>query len=122
MELVLDCITKKYENFSDRARRKDYWLFQLTLFIAFVVALIVDTSLGFQGGYTNTGPATIVLYIAIIPPAMAVAVRRLHDIDRTGWWLLFSAIPLVGIIVLLVFHCLRGTKGPNRFGPDPITQ
>ena len=122
MELVLDCITKKYENFFDRARRREYWLFQLTLFIAFVVALIVDTSLGFQGGYTNMGPATIVLYIAIILPAMAVAVRRLHDIDRTGWWLLFRAIPLVGIIVLLVFHCLRGTKGPNRFGPDPITQ
>ena len=122
MELVLDCITKKYANFSDRARRKEYWLFQLTLFIAFVVALIVDTSLGFQDGYADMGPATIVLYIAIILPAMAVAVRRLHDIDRTGLWLLFGAIPLVGIIVLLVFHCLRGTKGPNRFGPDPITQ
>jgi uncharacterized membrane protein YhaH (DUF805 family) len=122
MELVLDCITKKYVNFSDRASRKEYWLFQLTLFIAFIVAHMVDTSLGFQGGYTNTGPATIILYIAIILPAMAASVRRLHDIDRTGLWLLFSAIPLVGIIVLLVFHCLKGTKGANRFGPDPITQ
>lgn len=52
-------------------------------------------------------------------PALAVAIRRLHDTDRSGWWLFIGMIPLIGFIVLLVFWCSEGTRGPNRFGPDP---
>jgi uncharacterized membrane protein YhaH (DUF805 family) len=57
--------------------------------------------------------------LAVLVPSIAVSVRRLHDIDRTGWWVLIGLVPLVGWIVLLVFHVQDGTPGPNRFGPDP---
>ena len=55
----------------------------------------------------------------IFIPALAVVIRRLHDTDRSGWWILISLVPLIGPIVLLVFCCIDGTRGPNRFGPDP---
>jgi hypothetical protein len=54
-------------------------------------------------------------------PGIAVGVRRLHDVDRSGWWLLLAFIPLVGTIILIVWFCTRGTPGPNRFGPDPLS-
>ena len=57
--------------------------------------------------------------LAVLIPSIAVSVRRLHDIDRTGWWVLIGLVPLVGQIVLLVFHVLDSTPGPNRFGPNP---
>jgi uncharacterized membrane protein YhaH (DUF805 family) len=57
--------------------------------------------------------------LAIIIPSIAVSVRRLHDIDRTGWWVLISLVPVIGTIVLLVFAVLDGTPGENRFGPNP---
>ena len=53
-------------------------------------------------------------------PSISLGIRRLHDTDRSGWWLLIAFIPLVGLIVLLYFACLRGTTGPNRFGADPL--
>ncbi len=59
--------------------------------------------------------------LAVLIPSIAVSVRRLHDIDRTGWWLLIALVPLVGAIVLIVFHVLDGTPGPNRYGPNPKT-
>jgi uncharacterized membrane protein YhaH (DUF805 family) len=58
--------------------------------------------------------------LALLLPNLAVAVRRLHDTDRSGWWLLIALLPLIGLIVLIVFFCIRGTPGPNRFGPDPL--
>lgn len=58
--------------------------------------------------------------LGLFLPALSVAVRRLHDLDRTGWWYLIILVPLIGLIVLLVFFVTRGTSGPNRFGPDPL--
>ena len=57
--------------------------------------------------------------LGLIIPGIAVTVRRLHDTDRSGWFVLLALIPLVGAILLLVFYCTEGTRGPNRFGPDP---
>ncbi len=57
--------------------------------------------------------------LIIFIPALAVVIRRLHDTDRSGWWILISIVPLIGMIVLLVFYVSEGTRGPNRFGPDP---
>ncbi len=57
--------------------------------------------------------------LAILIPSISVSVRRLHDIDRTGWWVLISLVPLVGWIVLLVFHVQDSTLGPNKYGPNP---
>lgn len=102
-----------YVNFSDRAIRSEYWYWVLFVCLAEVVTSIIDYAIGFQ---VTTG----LLGLAVILPGLAVSVRRLHDLDRTGWWLLLGFIPLIGSIILIVWFCTRGTPGPNRFGPDPL--
>ncbi|AGH50805.1 MULTISPECIES: DUF805 domain-containing protein [Sphingomonadales] len=129
---------KRYAQFSGRARRKEYWMFVLLLVIVYFVAMALDTALGLGGSmtryadtapgaasvgfYSNGGVLTIISMLALFLPSLAVAVRRLHDIDKSGWWVLIGIVPLIGSIVLIVFYCLDGTKGPNRFGPDPKDQ
>ncbi len=111
MNWYLGC-WKKYATFSGRARRKEYWLFVLFNFIATLVAAFVD---GFLGTSTFSGLYPLAAFI----PSLAVGVRRLHDTDRSGWWWLINLVPIVGNIVFLVFLCLEGTPGENRFGLDP---
>lgn len=103
----------KYVNFSDRASRSEYWYWTLFVFLVSIVTTIIDKQL-------DTGIVSTIVTIATFLPGLAVSVRRLHDIDRSGWWLLISLIPLVGLIVLLVFNCTAGTAGPNKYGPDPL--
>lgn len=165
---------RRYFDFRGRSRRREFWLWYLFVIIAFIVLSVVDTILGLGGsatmgrqplapgaiGYnyaarTAGGVLTGVFGLAVIIPNVAVSVRRLHDTNRRGWWLLLPVLPyiigagfLVGgfighigasatggalaavgglfmlagficAIVVLVFYCLEGTCGPNRFGPDP---
>ncbi len=72
------------------------------------------------GAATAVTPFSPIWGLATFLPSLAMGVRRLHDTDRSGWWWLLSFIPLIGIIVLIVFWCSEGTRGPNRFGPDPL--
>nr|WP_233579558.1 DUF805 domain-containing protein [Verrucosispora sp. FIM060022] len=124
MELVVsfpDAIRSafsQYATFRGRARRSEYWWFSLFLLLVGIVASVLDSALGvdFEG---SGGPVSLLVNLAVLLPSLAVAVRRLHDIDRTGWWLLLALIPIVGWIVLLVFALQNGTPGPNRFGPSP---
>ena len=110
---------KKYAVFSGRARRMEYWYFVLfNLIVAFVLALI-DTLLGTTTGVSSFGVLSGLYSLAVLIPTLALWVRRLHDIDRTGWWILIGLIPLVGTIVLLVFALTPGTPGSNQYGPDP---
>ena len=110
---------KKYAVFSGRARRMEYWYFVLfNLIVAFVLALI-DTLLGTTTGVSSFGLLSGIYSLAVLIPTLAVLVRRLHDIDRSGWWILINLIPLVGTIVLLVFALMPGTPGSNQYGPDP---
>lgn len=126
---------RHYAQFTGRARPREYWMFILFLVIAFIILNIVETLLGVnyarhwlihQGwstwaGYrTQGGPLTGLFALAMVIPYLAVAVRRLHDGDRSGWWLLIGLIPVIGGLVLLVFFIISGTRGPNRFGPDPV--
>ena len=78
-----------------------------------IVTGIIDAILGISVIEGLFGLATLL-------PSIAVAVRRLHDLDRSGWWILIGLIPLIGWIILIVWYCSRGTVGPNRFGPDPL--
>ena len=110
---------KKYAVFGGRSRRKEYWYFVLFSLIVSLVLSAIDALLGTFSSSTNVGLLGGIYGLAIIIPSIAVSVRRLHDIDRTGWWVLMSLVPVIGTIVLLVFAALEGTPGENRFGPNP---
>src|SRR5215217_5101513 len=105
-------VLTQYATFSGRARRSEYWWFFLAYFIASVVASIIDGILG----VTVLG---VILALGLLIPSLAVGVRRLHDIGKSGWWLLIGLIPLVGAIVLLVFACQDSQPGTNQWGPSP---
>lgn len=106
-------VLKKYVTFSGRARRTEYWMFVLFSVIASIILQVLDGVLGLT-------PMLAGIYsLAVLLPTLAVAIRRLHDTNRSGWWLLLAFIPLIGIIALIVFFCLEGEKNDNRFGLDP---
>ena len=108
---------RRYAEFGGRSRRKEYWYYTLFLIILSVVAAIIDAVL--FGAEDGLGIVGIVLTLATLVPGIAVSVRRLHDTDRSGWWLLILLIPLIGVIVVIVFTVMDGTPGPNKFGPSP---
>jgi uncharacterized membrane protein YhaH (DUF805 family) len=156
---------KRYADFNGRSRRMEYWMFALFQFLLYLVlfAIMLGVAGGtaaMSGGGTNGAVGLlmsmgvlaifmVVIWLGLIIPALAVAIRRLHDTDRSGWWLLvyvipyvigtvvtvmgstaqsgglallgglFSLIGLIGALVLFVFTVSPGTPGPNRFGPDP---
>lgn len=110
---------KKYAVFSGRSRRKEYWYFVLFNVIVAVVLALIDVLLGTFSSSSGIGLLSGIYSLATIIPSLALTVRRLHDIDRTGWWVLISLVPLIGTIVLLVFAVTNSTPGENRFGPNP---
>ncbi|WP_030814162.1 DUF805 domain-containing protein [Streptomyces sp. NRRL F-2799] len=105
-------VLKKYAVFSGRARRQEYWMFFLFNLIISIVLAIVDAAL-------DTQVLQLVYGLALLIPGLAVAVRRLHDTSRSGWWVLISLIPLVGFIILLVFLASEGKPEANEYGPNP---
>ena len=110
---------KKYAVFSGRSRRAEYWYFVLFNIIVGVVLALIDGLIGTTTGVANVGILSGIYGLAILIPSLAVTVRRLHDIDRTGWWIFINLIPLIGPIVLLVFAVTPGTPGNNQYGPNP---
>lgn len=117
-------VLSQYAQFGGRARRAEYWWFVLFSVLVGVATSILDIALGtdFEGSVTSSGLFSLIANLALLLPSLAVAVRRLHDIDRSGWWVLIALIPIIGVIVLLVFFVQDGTPGPNRFGPSPKRQ
>jgi len=165
---------KRFLDFKGRSRRKEYWMYLLFVIIVYIVLMFLDSALGLGGrvtgdaeltgtsvgaaGALSGGVLTMIFALVTLIPSIAVSVRRLHDIDRTGWWILLplgfylagAAIALAGIaqaasggsgglatagvglvlsgiamitgILLLVWYCMPGTVGPNRFGEDPKGQ
>lgn len=112
-------VLKKYAVFEGRARRKEYWYFFLINLIISIVLAVVDRITGTAGEMTGVGLLGGLYSLAILIPSLAVTVRRLHDTDRSGWWIFIALIPILGGIALLVFTLLEGTPGMNRFGPNP---
>lgn len=112
-------VMRNYATFSGRIARKDYWLYILVYFIIVVIAGILDNILGI--GMEGGGPISGIVGLVHLIPSLAAGFRRLHDIDKSAWWYLIILIPLIGWIVLLIFHVQRGTNGPNQYGADPLS-
>jgi uncharacterized membrane protein YhaH (DUF805 family) len=110
------CLLKSFK-YSGRASRSEYWNFQLSSFFIRVIPILLffDYSILFVATAVN-----ILVNIVLIPAALSSFVRRLHDVDRSGWWIFISLIPVFGAFLLLVWTVTRGTEGPNRFGGDPL--
>jgi uncharacterized membrane protein YhaH (DUF805 family) len=103
----------KYATFAGRARRSEYWWFTLFTALILGVGRLLDTG-------SSGGPViTVFAALAVLLPAWAVSVRRLHDTGRSGWWLLVGLIPILGIIVLIVFACQPTLDDENLYGPPP---
>jgi uncharacterized membrane protein YhaH (DUF805 family) len=107
---------RNYVNFSGRAPRSEYWYWVLFVILVSIGLLILDQAIFFE---SEISPLNTIWNLAIFLPGLAISVRRLHDTDHSGWWLLIW-FTVIGIIVLLFWYCQRGTPGPNRFGPDPL--
>jgi uncharacterized membrane protein YhaH (DUF805 family) len=112
---ILHCFSN-YAGFWGRAPRSEYWFFALFMFGVSLAAIFIDGMLGMaEGGFFYFGSL-----LALILPSLAVGIRRLHDLGRSGWWWLIAVIPFVGSIVLLIWFCQRGTHGDNLYGADPL--
>ena len=121
MDWFLTVVQDHYADFSGRARRKEYWMFQLVS-VGIILGLLFLT--GVLGTVSETlamvGAAAYVLAaLGLMVPSLAVAVRRLHDTGRSGWWYLVVFVPFVGPFVMLYFLVIEGDSGPNAYGPDP---
>lgn len=111
-------VLKKYAVFSGRARRKEYWMFYLFNFIFLIAASALDTLI-FGIAFIGFGPLYVVYALAVLVPGLAVAIRRLHDVGKSGWYYFVILIPLAGPIWLLVLLCTDSQPGANKYGPNP---
>jgi uncharacterized membrane protein YhaH (DUF805 family) len=108
-------VLTQYATFTGRARRSEYWWFGLFNLGLALIASVIDAVIGL-------GLFQWVVTLGLFLPSLAVGVRRLHDTNRSGWWLLIGLVPLVGFIVLIVFFCTDSERGPNKYGPSPKYQ
>lgn len=112
LEMYKKVVLQNYANFNGRARRREYWMFTLLSTIISIVIGIVDRTTGLTFGAAQTGILGAIYSLAILIPSFAVAIRRMHDIDKSGWFIL---IPIYNIVLLAT----EGDKGPNQYGADP---
>lgn len=118
-EAIISCVQKNYVGFSGRAPRSEYWFFVLFYVLALCAAGLVG---GVAGGVTGATLLAGIVVLATFLPQLAAGVRRLHDTNCSGWWYLLAFVPYIGGVIMLVWFCIPGTKGENRFGADPLQQ
>ena len=112
-------VLKNYATFSGRARRKEYWIFFLFNVLISLGLGVIDVVAGTYSVEYETGFFSGLYSLLVLIPSIAVSVRRLHDTNRSGWWVVISLIPIIGVLVLFVFTCLDSQPGTNRFGVNP---
>lgn len=116
MDAVKACFSK-YADFNGRSPRAEYWYFTLFNVAVFILLVVLATVIGklFMFVY-------YAYMLAILVPSIAVSIRRMHDIGRSGWWVLISLVPMIGSIWFIVLAALPSQLGPNKFGPNPYGQ
>lgn len=129
MHWFIDPIKYHYADFDGRASRQEYWMFQLMMFIILffgsmflaITSSMLLVSLRSEGAVLPLAlMALIVVFVlGTIVPSIALQVRRLHDIGRSGWWIFLGLVPYIGGLVLLIFYCLPSQQGVNRYGSNP---
>lgn len=108
-------------NFAGRSSRSEFWSWVLFVILYIVVTMTIFLAMNISVAYATQGLIVVgFLDLFAIVPGIALIARRLHDLDRPGWQFLVVVAPVVGQVILLVWMCMRGTVGPNRFGPDPL--
>jgi len=112
-------VLKKYAEFNGRARRKEYWMFFLISTVISIILAVIDSFTGTISEEAGLGLLSGIYALAVLIPGLSVTVRRLHDTDRSGWWILIGLIPVIGGIALLIFMVLDSTPGGNQYGPNP---
>mgnify|MGYP000296513432 FL=1 len=117
MKYFIYCL-KNYFKFSGRATRSEYWYFVLFGLLFSLAAMLIDFSIGTFYIEEGIGIFSSIYTLTILIPSLAVTVRRLHDTNRSAWWLLISLIPIIGLIVLTVFYC-QDSKEDNKYGANP---
>ena len=120
-ESIKSCFIK-YTDFSGRSMRSEYWNFAVFVSILYIVAEYIDVKIAGVPylDYYGFGTLSIILTIVTIVPEIAVSVRRLHDINKSGWWLLLS-LTVIGMIPLMYWAYLKGDEKENRFGKNPLS-
>lgn len=112
-------VFQNYANFNGRARRAEYWWFVLMNIIIAIIAVVLDGLLGTNIEPLPYGYIYLAYVLAVLLPSIAVAVRRLHDVGKSGWFYFIALIPIIGAIWLLVLFATEGERGENQYGPDP---
>jgi len=119
IESLIDPFRRMFD-FRGRSRRRDYWLFVAWQFPIFILALILGLNIVPKGSWFDAILGAPMVHMAVFGlPTLALQVRRLHDSDKGGWWLVVSLLPYLGLGWLILLMAQQGTWGPNRFGPDP---
>jgi uncharacterized membrane protein YhaH (DUF805 family) len=120
MNWYLKVVKEHYADFKGRARRKEYWMFTLFNIIFLVVAVVLDNLLGLSfAPLVPYGWIYVIYVLAVFIPGIAVVVRRLHDIGKSGWFYFIALIPIIGVIWLLVLLCTDSESGANKWGDNP---
>lgn len=120
-KLIMDWylkVLKQYADFDGRARRKEYWMFALFHMIVFIVLLMIFAGIGAAIDIPSIAFVAYIYVLATIIPNIAVTVRRLHDVGKSGWFILIGLIPFASIL-LLIWSCQDGEAGTNEYGPNP---
>ncbi len=112
-------VLRQYADFGGRARRMEFWVFNVISMLIAIALVTVDAIMGFFNMTLGFGLLSGIYSLAVLLPGLGVSVRRLHDSNRSGWWFLLVFIPIIGGLALLVFMFLGSTPGDNRFGPNP---
>ena len=118
MHWYLD-VLKKYAVFDGRARRQEYWMFCLFNILVSIGFMIIDYVAGLTEAAGGQSPLNILYTLATFLPGIGVAIRRLHDTNRSGWWILIAFVPLIGVIMLLIWMVTDSNPGSNKYGSNP---